>query len=80
MPGKELDAFVEKLAQEYPDAKAEKIKICPISGTHLGTIRGIGDDFVLFEFEGEARYRRVLPKSKIGHIDLDGQAVRFVPS
>jgi len=75
---KQLNAYVEKLPQKDRDTDAEKIRVFPMVRTFFGTIRRIGDDFVLIELEGEAKQRRVLPKSKIGHIDLDGQAVRFL--
>ena len=72
---KELDAYLSR--QNLTDASTERIRIMPLVGTSLGTLVAIGDDFVLFELEGESKRRRIIPKASIGSIYLDANPIRF---
>ena len=73
-----LDAYLEKRAQVDPDATLDDVRVMPMSRTYLGIIRHVGDDFVLIDVGSEPLQRRILPVTKIGQIDLDGQAFFFL--
>ncbi len=75
---KDLDVFVERLAERSPDANARNVTIFPLLRTSFGSISSIGDDYVLIDREGDTKRRLILARSSIARIDLDAEAVRFI--
>jgi len=72
-----LDAFIEKLREESPEASADRVWLYPLTRRSFGTVSAVGSDYVLITREGEAKRRRVLAKSAIVRIDLDAESIQF---
>lgn len=75
---KKLDAFVEQLTGNSPDANPARIMVFPLFRMSFGKITAVGDDYVLVRRDGKGKQRLVLARSSMARIDLDADPVRFV--
>lgn len=71
---KELDAYTSSL--KSPETQ-NRIMIS-VYRTTFGRISLIGDDYVVITLDGEKKLQRVIPKSKIGCINLDANPIHFL--
>ena len=76
-----LDSHLAKLRGEIGDAK-NAIRVYPLRGMFIGTVRSVGDDYVVMEYvrvnkNDEVKVKVVINKLAIARIYLDADPITF---
>jgi len=80
---KQLDAYLAAAEKEASD-QANEIRVYPLKGTFVGTIRSLGEDFVAIEYLqlrhlDEEQVQIVINKSTVARIYPNWDPIRFTP-